>query len=327
MKRQLRFFAFAGVVSSGALAAIVAACGGDDTIVTNTGLDSGTDAGTPTPPEDTGAPFDAGIPDALPDHFEIPDFVSLIESTMCSALTKCCFGNANMPDGGIIDGGPFSGKAYSGLRCLDAVKDLGFEFSAVGSDLVDGGTVLVSAPAANDCIAKLNALTCNLTGSELQAIRASCFAAFDGQRDAGAPCVASIQCPLGAFCDMGPGGGGPDSGPGTCTPLRADGGSCGVFHDVNGLNDNVTDSIKDEEACSTRGSGDTHLRCQSYDFGINDYPDAASWICQPTIANGEPCNSTVWCASGICDPNDFICKSPLDYFAANCSSVVVDAGP
>jgi hypothetical protein len=36
------------------------------------------------------------------------------------------------------------------------------------------------------------------------------------------------------------------------------------------------------------------------------------------------CNSTVWCDNGICDITGgaYVCRSPVDYFANNCTAVL-----
>ncbi len=58
--------------------------------------------------------------------------------------------------------------------------------------------------------------------------------------------------------------------------------------------------MKAEEACSYRGGGGTGLHCNSLDVNGN-YTAEATWTCSPVVAESEMCNSTVWCASGICD--------------------------
>jgi hypothetical protein len=312
MKSHLRLFAFAGFGSVAALAVLVA-CSDDDTVIT--GNDAGVDGGGGLD-DSSVTPADASVRDALPDVVTIPDFVAEIESAMCGSLARCCFGNAAITDGGVVDGGTYSGRTYNGGKCLGIVRNLGFEFSAVGSEFVDGGTVKVDPAKARECRDKLTGLTCNMTGAELATIRASCFDAFLGNRPTGAKCTQSIECPKGSLCD-------PDGG--TCAPLRGDGGSCNVYENVGDAGDLVIDSIKNEEACSSRGSGDTKLRCTTYDLNAPDYYRPRSqWVCQPQVDLNADCNSTVWCANGICDTTGglYQCKSPVDYFANNCTAVL-----
>lgn len=310
MKKSLRFFAFAGVGLS-SMVAVVAACDSDDTVIVTP--DSGVPDST-TPPTPPGPFVDAG--DAGDASLTVPDFVALIESETCHALTRCCFGNADMKTGDIVDAGEFPGQVYKEESCKEVVRNLGIEYSAVGSELVDGGTVTVDSAQAQLCIDKLKALTCLLPATELQSIRAACFAALKGSKSAGDDCVASVECPEGHFCN-------PTTS--KCAPLSADGGPCNFFENVQDAGDLVLDSIKNEEACSTRGSGDTNLRCTTYDLSAPDfYRPRDEWKCAPTVANDSDCNSTVWCAEGICDitNDDYICRTPVDYFKNNCGGVV-----
>ena len=93
-------------------------------------------------------------------------------------------------------------------------------------------------------------------------------------------------------------------------------------------NDEV-DSTASEIACSWRGGGDPSLRCASYESTTGSYKaDRSTWTCEPTVANGEICNTTVSCADGICDPGDdfdkFVCEPVLTYFNKFACSAHVD---
>lgn len=312
MKKQLRLFALAALVSSFALAGLVAACG-DDTVVT---IDGGTEAGADSTADvytpDTGA-TDSGTPDVI----TVPDFVGQIENALCGSLARCCFGNADLADGGAVDGG-----TYNGGRCLAAVKDLGFEFSSVGAQYIDGGTVVIDPTKATECATLLKGLACNLPASALRTARAACFAAFVGKHTAGQACIESIECPTGHLCD-------PTADGGTCQPLRGDGGSCAVYPLPDG-GDEIVNAVKNEEACSTRGGGDTNLHCLTYDPNSdatappNYYLPRDQWKCVPNVGTDAPCNSTVWCADGICETREaaYVCKNPVEYFATQCAAVI-----
>jgi hypothetical protein len=318
MKKQLRVLAMSVLGSVAACAVFIVACSEEEIVRTDAGTEAGTDGGGAdviTPTEDGGVK-DTGTPDVI----SIPDFVGQIESAMCGSLARCCFGNENIADGGVVDGG----KTYNGGKCLAVVKGLGFEFSAVGTEFIDGGTVAVDATKAADCAAKLKALTCNMTGQELATIRTACYDSFVGNRVAGQACIQSVQCPKGHLCD-------PTKDGGTCQPLRGDGGSCDVYALADG-GDIIVNSIKNEEACSTRGGGDTKLHCNTYDPNAAPpyYRPRNEWVCVPQVPINGDCNSTVWCDNGICDTrdtngdgfDDYQCHSPVDYFATNCNAVL-----
>ncbi len=296
------------------IAAFLVACGDDDVVITN---DAGLEGSVPDggfPPPDTGS--DAGA-DVTP--VPIADYAGLVADALCSAVTRCCFGDANVQDGGAVDGGTYNAAACHGLY-----RDLGFEYSNIGANVFDAGGVVLDQDKAHACLDQVKSLPCSLQGAKLENVRAQCFDAVVGQRTLGQPCRASVECVKGSFCDSDGGVGGAGDGGivGTCATLRGLGGKCGVFNSGNVF----ADSENSEEACSTRGGGDTDLRCDSYDFDAGDageYRDRAEWTCQPTVAVGEGCNSTVWCEEGICDvAADYLCKSPLAYFDAVCDNVL-----
>ncbi len=299
--KNLRLLAFATGGLMVATGLLVGACSSDDTVVTAPGTDSGTDTSKP----DTGTP-DVSVPDSGPDApfdggFKPPTYSNTIAEAMCKALARCCFGNANVPEGGAVDGGTFDRQ-----ECLNLYGDLGFESSNDGYDEVDAGSVSLDQAKAADCVAKIDALACELTGTAMQTIRTACFGALTGKRGNGQSCLRSIECAPGHFCNPAD-----DGGLGTCTPLRGEGENCST---VNSGNDD-SDSFIAEEACSYRAGGDTGRHCDSYDYTNGVYRARQDWTCQPNVANGQGCNLTGWCASGICDPNDFTCKSPLQYFS------------
>ena len=295
--KTLRLVAFVSV--SCAFVAL-AACSAD------TSVSPPTDAGKTDGPEPIDGSTDTSVTDAPVDSpidaagLTLETIADTVSTHMCNALAKCCFGSANPADGG-VDGGSFD-RAH----CQNLYTDLGFENSSIGHTLFGAGKVALDTAKAADCLSKIDALACSLSGTALQTIRTSCFAAIKGLANSGAPCNQSVECAAGLFCN--PTGSGAFTG--TCAPLKAAGQPCGLFTGQNvGKN-----SSKAEEVCSYRGSGSPALRCNSLD-AVGNYTDPSLWMCEPVVANGELCNSTVWCSAGICDPDTFTCKTPLEYFS------------
>jgi len=308
--KKLRLVAFVSVGFAFVAAAPLVACS-DDTSINPT-----TDGGLPDSPSTDAPTGDTSVTDApsetsVDGGLKIETIADVVSAHMCTALARCCFGNGNPPDGG-ADGGTFDRA-----ECQRVYTDLGFENSSVGHTLFADGKVTLDQQKGADCIAKIDALTCNLTGAGLQDIRTTCFAAIKGLATAGQACGQSVECASGLFCNPTTPGG---ALTGTCAALKTAGQPCGLFTNSNeGKN-----SIKSEEACSYRGSGAPSLFCDSYDFVGQVYTDPATWTCKASVANGQDCNDSTWCSSGICDPDTFKCMSPVQYFSQlSCSSQVV----
>lgn len=292
--------------------ALFAAYGGlvacsDDTVVT----DPPAEGGTTDSPADNFVP-DSGTPDVnnSPDAETAPQFAQRLGAAMCQALARCCYGNGNLAeDGGIPDGGN-----YKKASCENFWRNLGFEGSNLNVMTTDAGAVNVNAVQGNDCIAKVNALTCNLGGAELTAVRNSCFAVLSGKANAGATCTSPLDCGPGSFCRYNDAGTG-----GTCTTLRPDGGACGDFLDHIASND--TAIAPAEEACSYRRGGLTNLHCDNYDYVGGAYRARTDWKCVPRVAAGGRCNYSNWCTNEVCngDPN-YTCVPSLDYFGGFCKN-------
>ena len=140
-------------------------------------------------------------------------------------------------------------------------------------------------------------------------MRAASRLSVTGSVTAGQPCAQSVECASGLFCQPTD----PTVGlAGTCTALKTAGETCGLFDNNNAPQDSITS----EEACSYRGSGAPALRCNSLDpVDSSNYSAESTWTCEPAVALGEACNTTVWCANGICDPATFTCVSMGDYFS------------
>jgi len=313
---KLRSFVLVSLPTLTAGALFVLACGDDDdTVLVEDDRDAQVDVARPDANGsiDAGADADADLDSGRQADVVTPqsvsEFASEVEKELCGSLTRCCFGVPGLPNGAPVDGGRFSRDA-----CAALYRNIGFEFSTTGARFVDGGEALIDKDVGRDCLAEIQLLSCNLSGPEMTRVRTKCFDAIVGTRTAGQPCEGSIECARGLFCNPVDGG--------TCAPLRGDGGACSVFNSGNA----AIDSVRSEEACSWRGSGDTRLVCSSFDAGTGEYTARNEWVCRPQVALGDTCNSTVWCRDGICDFNDSVCKSPLEIFTSYCGRVV-DAGP
>lgn len=310
--KQLRLFALASIAVLVPTGGLLLACGDDDTVV-NGGSDSGfpetgtVDANADTGTGDGGSDADADAP------FTPETFAPSLAETICSSLSRCCYGS-DVADGGAVNGGD---GGVTGIfdrgACGEFYRSFGFEGSATGSDRIQFGNVEIDQAKANDCIAKVKALPCDLTGNVFQDTRAACFAVYKGKQAIGQPCRSPIECASG-YCNGDIADSGvEDAGAvvGVCTALAGDGGGCGLH---------TTDPGVSEEACSTRGSGDTKLQCdyvESFGATPQDPPtfkDPSEWTCRPALANGEVCFTSQWCASGYCNEATFTCESPTRIF-------------
>lgn len=336
MNTKLRFLALTAVGSMTAFAALLVACGDDDDAIDVPVADSGTPDRNVA---DTGSDEDADAGSiALPDAAAVNTFRAQLETALCGSLARCCFGSSSFADGGAVDASTYgSGAYYNAGSCAASTRTLGFENSNVGVDSADAGSVGIDPVKAVECISKLNALSCSLTGAELKVARAACYNALVGLAAEGSACTTHIECANGTFCAN------PDGGTGVCTKLSGAGGSCNAFPYTGTVPTSVDDPAyglqqrnaqANEVACSTRAGGDTGLHCNSYDpslitpTNLNGYRPQAEWKCVAGIANnddGAGCNSTVWCADGLCNPQpatagdevgEFVCRSPLDYFSS-----------
>jgi hypothetical protein len=320
--KKLHFLASLSSVVFLASGAALVACGDDVAIsVVDAGSDAPFDVVTPgdgstvdVVVSDGGSDADADADANAGPALTVETFPTVASEAFCNALTKCCYGSANVPDGGRVDGGGAAGSWDRGA-CIAAYQVLGFEYSTAGQR--SATNVALDTAKARDCLDKLTSLSCSLSGAELAAARKSCFEALVGGRTAGQSCQSSSECAKGNFCEPTITDGGSNAG--TCKPLRAAGGSCNVVQTADG---NYADAIRGEDACSWRGSGDTGLRCGSYNQTAGGYLSRDQWTCQPTVGVGAFCNATVSCNNAICDLPDYVCRSPVDYFKDTCKAFV-----
>ncbi|HVM69362.1 MAG TPA: hypothetical protein VM204_05945 [Gaiellaceae bacterium] len=284
------------------------ACSSDDTVITPT--DAGADGGGGAEASVTDGGIDTGIPDAKPDAPEVfPDagltldnYSGKLAQVLCRTLARCCFGDPNLDGGAAVDGG-----TYDEQGCIDFHTAVGFGSSA--GELPANNTNLVLDNArGNECVAKIDTLTCDTPGAMYTAVAKACFAAIVGKQTAGQACTKSIECAPGHFCVPS------DGGAGSCQALRGADGNCG---DWFGTDDPVNNAELSGEACSYRGKGvDTGRYCDFYDFAGGDFRPQAEWKCKVAGGVGAQCASTPWCKDALCDDlSTATCVATKEFFA------------
>lgn len=298
MRTPLRLFLALGAASAFGVAFLVA-CSEDTSVSVDT--EAGADAQPDSPKADTG--LDSGLDTSPPfdGGFVVSTFDTVLATELCKSLSRCCYGTETPGDGG-ADGGTFDNAA-----CITQFEKLGFQGSNLGTELRDGGNVVIDQVSADDCVNKVKALTCDVAGPAYSAARAACFAAYSGVFAAGHACKGAVECQRGHFCK-----GELDGGPGVCTALRGLDGGCG---------DNPDHPSEFEESCSYRGGGDNGSYCNFYDFnGAGATLDAGDWKCATAPGVNANCTSSVGCKDTICDPIDYVCKTPDRIFDQSCTS-------
>lgn len=296
MRNSLRLGVLFGGASIFAGAAFLIACSDDTSI--NPGADGGSDA--PVSPSEA-SPGDGG-PDTAPPFdggFVIDTFDTVIAKELCQSLARCCYGTPTPADGG-IDGGSFDLA-----ECEAQFGRVGFEGSNADKPVVDAGQVSLDQVAADSCIKKIKAMTCDLPGTEFKAIRSACFDAYAGTVNMGGACTASIECKPGQFCKTAG-----DAGTGTCDAIRSVNGLCGDF------NQNRAD-----EACSYRAGGSTGNYCNFFDFGAGTMLPATEWKCAAAHGAGSDCANSNWCEATVCN-QESKCETPNKYFDVACGTFV-----
>lgn len=299
MRNQLRLAVLLGGATIVAGATFLIACGDDTSVDTDSGADAQGDVNKADTSSgdggaDTAPPFDGG--------FQVDTFDGVLATELCKSLARCCYGTATPGDGG-ADGGTFDQKA-----CETTYGRLGFEGSNASTEFRDGGKVTLDQVAADSCINKVKAISCNLPGAEFKAVRSACFSAYTGKTAAGAPCKESIECQADHFCM-----GGEDGGTGTCEPLRALGGNCGDF---------TTDPALGDQACSYRAGGNTGNYCKFYDIAGGAEIPPADWKCTAAGPAGSDCATSLWCDETLCNGAG-TCVTPDKFFDIGCGSFMV----
>ena len=306
------------IVSSGlvGLTGFFVACG-DDTVVS--AEDSGTDAGTDQSSPDTGPTGDA-TPDApvFPDAgLTLENYQAKLAVTLCKSLARCCFGDANLDGGALVDSGP-DGGTYDQASCVDFYTKVGFE-SSNGEYPASNANLILNNAKGDECVAKIESLTCDTPGAMYTAVAQACFAAIVGKQTVGQPCTKSVECTPGNFCANG------DGGTGVCAVLRAADAPCGDWFATDDPDNNAEFS---GEACSYRGKGvDTGRYCQFADPGTGATLPQADWKCKTAGGVGANCATTPWCKDALCDDLDtFTCVSPRQFFAPTPAGAAAGCG-
>lgn len=333
---KLRLFVLSSFVSTGMAATLLVACSSDTSISVASEVDADVDTDAQTKADATsksdadvqkdsgenedGSVEDDASQDAGPDAEEfdggltVESYVDLVATTLCSSISRCCFGPTPIPDGGAVDGGTYDSSACVGLS-----KDLGFDETNFGNKYVSTERVTLNTAKASECLKKIEALSCSLGGTEIRAARAACYAAIAGKQGAGDPCTVSMECAQGYCKPVDPTANPTTANGGVCTSLVGANGKCGTSFTTNDIDINAQYA---DEACSTRTSGDTGFHCGSYDYTLDDYPSQPDWKCVPNVANGEGCSTTRWCATGICDYADYRCKDPVTFLGKSCPLLI-----
>lgn len=302
MKNHLRLIVLFGSATLLSGAAFLVACSDDTSVTTDAGTDGGLEAKSDAPVSSDGG-TDTGVDASFDGGFVLDTFDELMATELCKSLARCCYGTTTPAEGG-IDGGSFDRAS-----CETQFGKLGFEGSNI-STFRDGGNVNLNQAAADNCITKIKAATCNLPGSEFKAIRDACFSVYTGKLGASAACKGSSECQLGFFCK----GANSDGGSGVCTAIRAVNGPCGDFSD---------DPVAADEACSYRRGGAPGNYCKFYEFDGGAYLDAGDWKCTAPLGAGSACATSLWCDQSICDISIApTCVTPDKYFDQTCSVFV-----
>jgi hypothetical protein len=214
------------------------------------------------------------------DDLTVETFGHALADSLCSAYARSC----NIGE-------------FDRTRCRAVYTSHGFEQSLVGWKGADLTRLHLNTEAANSCLEHVATLPSILSGSHMHVVRAACFAALEGQQPIDTPCNTSVECADGVCSE------------GVCAPLRGKGESCATP-------EAIADPLRGEDVCSYRGSGAPALRCDSSRPGR--YLPSRRWRWESLVKNGRACSSSVWCESGLCDPNGLKCRATVDYFGPIC---------
>ena len=253
-------------------------------------VDSGSDGDAGTFP-DVIVTVDSGDASAL---FAFPGQVA---AALCAKLAQCC---AVLEDGG-----------FDQNRCTAGTLPYGWNDSSFGSNLLDGGNIVLNLGQAQACLQDIANIDCNanvVTSAESVALYSDCYGAMQGTAAAGAPCSGSLECAPTLFCGL-PNDGGPV---GSCVPLKTAGQPCGDY----GAQQTVPTTPGQELAlseCSYRGSGNTGVSCEIYALDSGATMDPSQWVCFQAGGAGAGCSFDVDCTSKRCDPNNFDCVSAVTF--------------
>jgi hypothetical protein len=291
-------------VAGAALASVLAACSGDDTVVSNkdASTDSGGDGTTPTADGSTpdgGGDLDGSNPvdgsggDA--GALSVQQFMNAQAAVLCDRSSFCC---------GQLDAGPINSAKCNALFAQYGFEDHAFPIQDLLNS--DGGAknnIVVNQTAAQDCLSALKLAACSLGATLHDSILTSCTTALDGTLAQGAPCTATLECKQPGYCKF------PDGGTtGTCSPIEAVGGPCDKIASAEN-----SPILAGQEACSARRYGSTLNFCDT-----SNQNDAGASTCQPANGEGSPCVTTNYCQSNLmCDPDTGKCAKVASFITSD----------
>lgn len=305
----------------GVMACLVIACGDDDSgiiIDSDSGTDSGKDASNDAASDAGDAGTDGGEDAGDAGSFTTNDLIQQVADAYCDSLSRCCFGG--VLDGGtpVDGGGDFNSGIYDRASCVQLERGIGFEGSSKDLQTLynaDAGGYTIDRATAASCVEKMKAISCTLGRAEFVALRDACFGATKGAVAVGGDCTSSVQCGAGLFCSVTTS---------KCEALRGSGASCALVPDAG----SGGDTARNDEACSTRSSGDTGLFCNM----LSNRDDSTTWKCTTQLPNGSQCDNSSACAEGFCSTADstvvngnYTCHAPAVYFPrdpSNCGALV-----
>jgi hypothetical protein len=241
------------------------------------------------------------MPDVVGDVDAMP--VGLVAATneataYCTKWLSCC---------------PAAGGPYDLQSCIRATTTYGWEGTLpLDPSVYSRGNITVDQAKAAGCVTALQGFPCGMqTAAQWGAITTACEGVMQGTIPTNSPgCVDSFECAPGNYCD-------PTVDGGLCTKLAAQGAACNtkIQDPYAGTDAGGGLAPLADQMCSYLGSGNTGLFCDLITKG----PNAAT--CQPLLANGAMCQSTVnsgYYDDQACTPpalcgDDTLCGDPALY--------------
>lgn len=223
-----------------------------------------------------------------------------VSSALCSRVQACCV--AATP-----------GYTLTQSKCAPVYDKLGFEATARDIQNASKDNVTVDGAKRTACLARVasNAADCTITDAEMQTAIDDCLTSLEGKLALGSACTSSIECAGNAVCEKNV------AGVATCQALRAVNGSCEIVYKT-GTDVFQRDNLA-QDLCSKRGSGQSNLYCDAYDFtvGVDAHRAENSWTCKTRVGLGARCNTGTYCASSVCapfgTPNQFTCVAAASF--------------
>jgi len=227
-----------------------------------------------------------------------------VSSALCSRVQACCA--AATP-----------GYTITQSTCTGVYDQLGFEATARNIQNASKDNTTVDGAKKVACLAKIasNAADCSITTAEMQAALDDCLTSITGKLATGTSCTSSIECAGNAVCERN------GAGAATCQALRTAGQSCEIVFKT-GTDVFQRDNLA-QDLCSKRGSGQSNLYCDAYDFtvGVDAHRAENTWTCKTRLGLGAQCTTGAYCASSVCAPfgapNQFTCVAAASFVSAS----------